>query len=111
MTQSYEVDTAALAGHARTLNALSAELQSAFDGASVSLSGDAFGETGRQVAAALQAAGQSGQETISAGVQGLDAATTNIQVTAVAYEQQETGAIDRFEAERDGLFSEGSATS
>lgn len=110
MTQSYEVDTAALSSHARKLNALSGELQSAFDGASVSLSGDAFGETGRQVAAALQAAGDSGRETIAAGVQGLDAATTNIRVTAIAYEQQETGAIDRFEAEQGGLFSEGSAT-
>jgi len=111
VTQSYEVDTAALASHARRLNALSGELRSAFDGASVSLSGDAFGETCQQVAAALQAAGQAGQETISAGVQGLDAATTNIQVTATAYEQQETGALDRFAAERGGLFSEGSATS
>jgi hypothetical protein len=110
VTQSYEVDTAALTSHARTLNALGGELRSALDGAAVSLSGDAFGETGRQVAAALQAAGQAGQETIAAGVQGLDAATTNIQATAVAYEQQETGAVDRFEAERDGLFSEGSAT-
>jgi hypothetical protein len=111
VTQSYEVDTAALSSHARRLDALSGELQSAFDGASVSLSGDAFGETGRQVAAALRAAARSGQETISAGVQGLDAATTNIQVTATAYEQQETGALDRFAAERGGLFSEGSATS
>jgi excreted virulence factor EspC (type VII ESX diderm) len=110
VTQSYEVDTAALSSHARTLNALSGELRSAFDGASVSLSGDAFGEIGQQVAAVLQAAGQSGQETISAGVQGLDAATTNIQVTAITYEQQETGAIDRFEAERDGLYSGGSAS-
>lgn len=110
MTQSYEVDTAALTSHARTLNALGDELRSALDGASVSLSGDAFGETGRQVAAALQAAGQAGQETIAAGVEGLDAATTDIQVTAVAYEQQETGAVNRFEAERDGLFSDGSAT-
>ena len=110
MTESYEVDTAALAGHARTLGALSDELRAALDGASVSLGDDAFGETGRQVAVALQTAGQSGQETIAAGVQGLDAAATDIQATAVTYEQQETGAVDRFEAERDGLFSEGSAT-
>lgn len=110
MTQSYEVDTAALSSHARRLDALSKELQSAFDGASVGLSADAFGETGRQVAATLQAAGQSGRETIAAGVQGLAAATTNIQVTAIAYEQQETGAVDGFKAEQGGLFSEGSPT-
>ena len=54
MTESYEVDTAALTGHARTLGALSGELAAALAGAGVSLSGDAFGETGRQVAEALR---------------------------------------------------------
>jgi hypothetical protein len=92
VSESYEVDASALTGHARRLNGLADELRSVVDTVAVSLPDDAFGETARPAAVALNGLGQIGQETVRAGVEGLESESSKVRNSAIAYEQQETGA-------------------
>ncbi|MEV4319460.1 hypothetical protein [Actinocrispum sp. NPDC049592] len=107
MSESYEVDVAALADHARRLSTLADDLRSVLDGA-VSLPDDAFGETGRAAAVALEALGQAGQDTVRAGSDGLAAESTKVRDAATAYEHQEADTKAGLSEAGEGLGSPGS---
>jgi hypothetical protein len=94
MDGSYEVVTAALENHARTIDGLARELRSALaEVAGVSLTGDAYGRIGQQAATAIQDLAKQNQETLQDGVDALDSAASTLRDTASGYERQETAAI------------------
>jgi hypothetical protein len=99
MSQSYEVVTDALTGHARTLRELAGELERAADTAGgVALTSDAYGQTGQPFVTAMAALARAGQDALRTGVASLESAGSSMIDTVTAYGRQETGGITRFTA-------------
>lgn len=97
MGESMDVDTGALAEHARTLDFLEAEVRAAYDAARrVTLTGDAYGELCREFPALLDRLARVGQGTLQVGVEALDQATTEMRATVVTYEEREAENAARF---------------
>jgi uncharacterized protein YukE len=96
MNESYEVVTAALTRHSRTLAELAGELRAALEAAgSVSVTGTAYGQTAQRFAAAASDLASEGQETLRAGVDALEAAANTLRDTATAYQTQESDGRER----------------
>ena len=96
MSESYEVITAALTRHASTLMSLAGELRAAVEAAgAVSITGNAYGQSGARFAAAAEELAGEGKETLRAGVDALEAAATTLRATATAYETQDAAGLDR----------------
>ena len=106
MNESYEVVTAALTSHARTLDALTAELRQTRETAEVNLTGDAYGQIGQSFVAAAEALAQAGRDTLQSEVDALASATTAMRATVTEYERQESDSITRLAAVADGLGQE-----
>jgi uncharacterized protein YukE len=96
MAEAYEVGTPALTNHARTLADLAGELSSALTAGEVTVTADAYGQTGARFAAALNGVAAAGQDTLRAGIDALSEAAQLIRDTATAYQQQEDAAGERF---------------
>lgn len=96
MTSSFEVVTAALTRHARTLTELSCELSAALSAAgAVCITGNAYGQVGQRFAAAMEQLAKLGQQTLRDGVEALDTAGDIMRDTAAAYERGDTAGADR----------------
>ena len=96
MAESFEVVTAALTRHARTLTTLSGELNAALSAAgAVCVTGNAYGQIGQRFAAALEQLAKLGQETLRDGVAALDTAGETMRETAAAYERGDAAGADR----------------
>ncbi|SFR01914.1 hypothetical protein SAMN04488564_10215 [Lentzea waywayandensis] len=89
MAESYEVVTASLTSHVRTLTDLSGELGTALTAATVTVTGDAYGQAGRRFAKALGDVASSGQDTLRTAIEALEKAAAALRDTVTAYEQQE----------------------
>lgn len=90
MSESYEVVADALNRHARTLLELAGELRAALESAgAVSMTGNAYGQTGARFAGVANELAAEGKETLQAGVEALEAAGTTLRATAAAYEGQD----------------------
>ncbi|HEX6344242.1 type VII secretion target [Umezawaea sp.] len=99
MSQSYEVVTDALSGHARTLRDLAAELGQAADtAAGVELTADACGLIGQPFVTAVAALARAGQEVLRTDVEALESAGTALSDTVTAYLGQEADEAARFGA-------------
>ena len=95
MDGSYEVVTAALQNHAHTLDGLADELRDALGEVSgVSLPGDAYGNSGRGFAAAVQQLSTQGQDALQDGVDAFESAAETLRGNTTAYDQQEVATID-----------------
>ncbi|TCO52478.1 type VII secretion target [Actinocrispum wychmicini] len=90
MSESYEVVTDALTKHASKLSGLAGELRAALDTASqVTITGDAYGETGQEIASTLDGLGGAGQETLRAAVDALESATAGLRESVGTYDSRE----------------------
>ena len=90
MNESFQVDPTELVSHARVLNGLVNELRAALaDAGAVSLTAEAYGETARAAAVALETAAKAGRTTIQAGVDALDRTGGELRASANTYEEQE----------------------
>lgn len=99
MSQSYEVDTDALAAHASTLSDLADQLQQASDTAGgVNLSSDAYGQVGEEFVPTATEVAQAGQDALRNQVAALQTASTGMSGMVTAYQQQETGEAAQFGA-------------
>ena len=108
MSQSYEVVTDALSGHARTLRDLATELGEAADAADgVDLTPDALGQIGLPFVTAMAALARAGREALRADVDALESAGTAMSDTATAYLDREAGGAARFQSIGKGLGSDG----
>jgi Excreted virulence factor EspC, type VII ESX diderm len=97
VVESMDVDTGALAEHARTLGFLEGEVRTAFDAARrVTLTGDAYGELCREFPALLDRLARVGQGALQAGVEALDSAAAEMRATTTTYEAQEAENAARF---------------
>jgi hypothetical protein len=88
MDESYEVVTASLTSHVRTLTELAGELGSALTAADVTVTGDAYGQSGTRFATALGDVAKAGQDTLRTGIDALEKAAETLRATATAYERQ-----------------------
>jgi excreted virulence factor EspC (type VII ESX diderm) len=95
MAQNYEVVTPALSSHVRGLTDVSAELSKALTAASVTVTGDAYGQPGTRLAAGLADVARTGQETLRSAIDALDRAAAAMRDTVTAYEREEQAAKDR----------------
>jgi Excreted virulence factor EspC, type VII ESX diderm len=89
MTGSYDVLPPSLIKHAKALTGLADELKSALAAAQVAVTGDAYGQVGTRVAAALNTVARAGQDTLRTGVEALDKAATEMHATATTYDRQD----------------------
>jgi len=96
MAEGYEVVTPALSGHVRGLTDLSKELSEALNAANVTVTGDAYGQTGARLAAGLADVARTGQDTLRSGIQALEQAAAAMRATVTTYEQQEQARRDAF---------------
>jgi hypothetical protein len=95
MAEDYEVVTPALAGHVRGLTDVSSALSTALTAASVTVTGDAYGQDGTRLAAGLADVARAGQDTLRSAIDALDRAAAAMRDTVTAYERQEQAAKDR----------------
>jgi hypothetical protein len=102
VSESYEVVTAALADHARLLDDLAGQLRAAGQSAMVSMTGDAYGQTGERFATMIEDVAGAGRDTLQAGVDALEAAGANLRDIANAYDRQEIDAATGYA----GILSE-----
>lgn len=89
MNGSYEVATTSLSDHAGTLSDLATQLNSALSAATVTIAGDAYGQTAGPIATSLGNAGKAGQDTLQAGITALERAASALRDTVNAYQQPE----------------------
>ncbi|HEU5474623.1 MAG TPA: type VII secretion target [Actinophytocola sp.] len=89
----------ALRAHARTLQGLAGELGGAVDVAGgVSMPAEAYGQTARKFAIAIEELSRIGQEAMRAGVAALETAGTTLAEIATAYERGDDDGADRIGA-------------
>lgn len=96
MAESYEVVTASLTSHVRTLTELAGELDTALTAAGVTVTGDAYGQAGIRFAKALGDVARSGQGTLRTGIEALEKAAEALRATVTAYERQEEATVAGF---------------
>lgn len=90
MNDSYEVVTAALARHARTLDELTAEVRQALATATVTLGGNAFGQIGQSLVTAAEATARTGRASLQSEMDELAAVTAKMRATTAEYDQRES---------------------
>ena len=106
MNDSYEVVTAALARHARTLDELTAEVRQALATATVTLRGNAFGQIGQSLVTAAEATARTGRATLQSEMDELTAATAKMRATVAEYDQRESDNATRLATLAGGLGQE-----
>jgi hypothetical protein len=90
MSESFDVVTDDLTGHASTLDDLAGQLNGALDTAKgVDLTPDAFGEVGQGAVPDVQSLATSGQDALRTQVAALQTASTDMRATAANYQQQD----------------------
>lgn len=95
----YEVVTAALDTHARTLEDLGNDLEAAFEQVRrVSLTADAYGAIGRQFVKAADRVAASGQDALRSSIDATESAARDLHGTATAYLRQQDDEAARFGA-------------
>jgi hypothetical protein len=98
MAGSFQVITAALTNHARTLSGLAGELRGAHDAArGVTMTGEAYGQTCQRFAATIDTIAQAGQETLLSGVEALEAEVMHLRDTVRDYENRDAAGAARIE--------------
>ncbi|MFL6144412.1 MAG: type VII secretion target [Labedaea sp.] len=104
MTGSYDVVTGALRSHAGTLGELAGELRAALEAVGgISLTDNAYGQIGAPAAAAVNALGRIGQDSLTAGVEALESAAGTMRDTAAAYERGDLAGAEQFFGTEDAL--------
>jgi hypothetical protein len=98
MAESYEVVTSSLTNHVRALTDLAGELNSALIAGQVTVTGDAYGQTGARFATALNDVARAGQDTLRAGIDALEKAAATMRATVTAYQQQDEAGQARLTA-------------
>ena len=97
MTGSCEVVGAELHGHASAVTWMADELRGAFDVAGrVRLTGDAFGEGGQRIVAALNAVAEVAGRSVEAGVGALAFTATHLRASVDTYTERDTGGAAGF---------------
>lgn len=93
MQSSYEVVTAELTQHSRTLGGLQGEVGSASDlAAGTTVPDDAYGGPCQEFPAILRQLAQAGQATLQATAAAFEDATSDMKATATTYDERETEA-------------------
>ena len=97
MTDAYAVAAAALTGHASAVAGLADELRGALDATGqVTLTDNAYGQTGQQITSLLNAVARAGAGTLQAGIDALESASVTLRANADAYAAAETGESNSF---------------
>jgi hypothetical protein len=104
MTDSYEVVTAELTAHSISVIKLSDDLRSTMELAGgQSITGDAYGQTGRQFAAMLDALASAGRETLRLAVECLETEAAKVRASAAEFDRQEADVTDALGSAGSGL--------